>query len=237
MTVRDTTTRDRAARCRAATRGLFLAMVLAVPGAAAAGPAAPAQPGGQLAQSQGTPGGAPGSVSSVLFHELPAGFPVEVITFDDTEVNLEIRGRFEEELQKAGQVVAPDAPLELSFTTEVEQGDFAKREPSLGRIGASTEHDSGTRGSDTGVDVEVNVWSSTQDSVLGGRQPSAGAGSGARYHMTAQLRDRESGQVLWQGEAFSEMLGGDHARLARSMVGPLVAAYGRSVKDEPFEIE
>ncbi|MGF1609767.1 MAG: hypothetical protein ACFCUQ_10250 [Kiloniellales bacterium] len=238
MTDRDRTSEGRIARCRAAAPGLLVVLGFAIPALAALDQAAVPQQGGKLAWSEAVQfaQAGQGRVSSVLFHDLPPGFPVEVISFDDTEADLEIRGRFEEELQKAGHLVAGGAPLELSFTAEVMQGDLATRQPSLGRIGGGSEHDKGNRGSDTGVDVELNVWSSTQDSVLGGRQ-SRGGGGGARYHMTAQLRDRESGRVLWQGDAYCEMQGSDRLRLARSMVRPLVGAYGRSVKDEPFTIE
>ena len=180
--------------------------------------------------------GAPGSVSSVLFHDLPEGLPIEVATFDDTDTNLEIQARFAEELEKSGYLIAEDAPLELSFTSEVVQGDLRKRSGSLGRIGASNEQDRGTRGSDSGVDVEVNVWSSTQDSVLGGRQSASGSGRHAKMHINALLRDRGSGQVLWQGDAFSDLVMADERRLARAMVRPLVDAIGRSVKNEPFQV-
>jgi len=187
---------------------------------------------GQMAQTAG----APGSVSSVLYHDLPVGLPIEVATFDDTDTNLEIQARFVKELEKSGYLVAEEAPLELSFTSEVIQGDLRRKSGSLGRIGASTEQDRGTRGSDVGVDVELNVWSSTQDSVLGGIQPQAGSGRHAQMHINALLRDRSSGQVLWQGDAFSALVISDERRLARAMVKPLVDAFGRSVKNEPFQV-
>lgn len=221
--------------------GRLFAWMLAVPALALGGMA----PGGmavaedlpvlgwdQVAQA----GAAPGSVSSVLFHDLPEGLPIEVATFDDTDTNLEIQARFAEELEKSGYLVAENAPLELSFTSEVIQADLRQRSGTLGRIGASTEADRGTRGSDTGVDLEVNVWSSTKDSVLGGIQPQGGSGRQAQLHINALLRDRDSGQVLWQGDAFSAMVMSDERRLAGAMVKPLVDAFGRSVKDEPFQV-
>jgi hypothetical protein len=181
-------------------------------------------------------GGAAGSVSSTLFHRLPEGFPVEVIGFDDSELNVGIRERFIEELSKAGYLTAEDAPLELSFETEVITGSLPSAKPSLGRIGASSEAEAGDRGSRTGVDVEINVWSNTQDSVLGGRKPESG-GSETLYRLTAQLRDRDTGRVLWQGEAVCEMTTADRGRLARAMVPPLVGTYGQSVKGHAFRLE
>ncbi len=55
--------------------------------------------------------------------------------------------------------------------------------------------------------------------------------------MNVLLRDRESGKILWQGDAYCEMLIADQARIAGSMVAPLTASLGRSVKGQPFDIE
>ena len=212
-----------------------IAWLLIVP-ALALGGTAVAEERRSPERTQWVQAGAPGSVSSVLFHDLPAGLPIEVTVFDDTDTNLEIQARFAEELEKSGYLVAENAPLELSFTSEVIQGKLQEKTGSLGRIGASTEADRGTRGSDTGVDLEVNVWSSTKDSVLGGIQPQSGSSRQAQMHINALLRDRDSGQVLWQGDAFSAMVMSDERRLAGAMVKPLVDAFGRSVKDEPFQV-
>lgn len=187
---------------------------------------------GQLAQASA---GA-GRVNSTLYHQLPEGFPVEVIVFDDNELNVDIRDRFTEELAKAGHLSAVDAPLELSFETEVVTGSIATHKPSLGRIGGSSEEEVGNRGSRSGVDVEINVWSNTQDSVLGGRK-SESTSRETLYRLVAQLRDRATGRVLWRGEAVCTMVTSDQKRLARSMVPPLVGAYGASVKDQAFNLD
>ena len=57
------------------------------------------------------------------------------------------------------------------------------------------------------------------------------------FHMNVVLRDRESGKILWQGDAYCEMLIADQARIAGSMVAPLTASLGRSVNGQPFDIE
>ncbi len=91
---------------------------------------------------------------------------------------------------------------------------------------------------DAGVQLDLNIWSSSQDSLLGGRQK---AGAPSRkinlFHMNVVLGDRESGKTLWQGDAYCEMRTADPARIAGSMVAPLVASLGRSVKARPFDIE
>src|SRR3546814_8197754 len=69
----------------------------------------------------------------------------------------------------------------LLFESEVVPADMAPPPPSLG----SARLDGG------GAEVNVNVWSSSQDSVLGGRQESNEAGTNV-FHINAVLRDRRS---------------------------------------------
>ena len=86
--------------------------------------------------------------------------------------------------------------------------------------------------------LNLNVWSSSQDSLLGGRQTGTAESRRANLlHMNAVLRDRETGKILWQGDAYCEMLSADEARIASSMVVPLTANLGRSVEAQPFDIE
>src|SRR3546814_2948911 len=68
----------------------------------------------------------------------------------------------------------------LLFESEVVPADMAPPPPSLG----SARLDGG------GAEVNVNVWSSSQDSVLGGRQESNEAGTNV-FHINAVLRSDE----------------------------------------------
>ena len=197
---------------------------LAVP--AVAGPA-------QLAQGAEA---APGSVSSQLIGRMPEGFPIEVVVFDDSDTNLEIRESLVTALERTGQVVQAGAPLELLLESEIVQADFVDSAPSLGQIRAGNENQTGNRGSERGVAAEVNVWSSSKDSLLGGRQPRQSRSEHPQFHINAVLRDRETGKVIWQGDAFLEMLSSDRSRLIRSMTGPLAETFGQTVVQQAFEL-
>lgn len=193
-----------------------------------------AAPVAQAAQAGGT---GQGNLTSTAYHELPGGFPIEVRTFDDSEINLDIRSRLIDALGRSGYLVEPGAPLELSFESAVIQGAAAdSSRSSLGRVETSTNASTGNQGSSIGVDVQVNVWSSTKDSVLGGRQSAVSRGKHARFHINAILRDRENGRVLWQADAIGDLITSDEARVARAMIEPLIEAFGQSVANQSFEL-
>lgn len=201
----------------------ILAVVTLGPAWADAGGSAPA---GQFAQLAAN--GAPGIVSTVAFGEVPPERPIAVTPFGDDDLSMRVKARFEEALRQAGRSVAEAAPLTLSFETRLIQGRFSRAEGNMGRFEADTG----------GMELNLNVWSSSQDSLLGGRQTGTAESRRANLlHMNAVLHDRATGKTLWQGDAYSEMLSSDEARIAASMVAPLAANLGRSVKQQPFDIE
>lgn len=198
-----------------------LAFLALAPEPGAAAMAAP-----QLAQLG--PNGAPGVVSAQALGEVPAGRPVAVTPYSDDDLSLSIKTRFEAALRKAGRAVDDSAALTLSFETKVVAGRIDQTEGNLGRF----EADEG------GALLNLNIWSSSQDSLLGGRQKAAAPSRKVNLmHMNVVLRDRQTGKTLWQADAYCEMLTANRPRIAGSMVAPLVASLGRSVKGQPFDIE
>ncbi len=200
-----------------------VALIALGPGAHGAGASESAPQLAQLAAN-----GAPGIVTTVALGPLPDGQPIAVTPFADDDLSLSVKARFEVALRAAGWPVSDTAPLTLSFDSEMIAGRFTRAEANMGRFEASDE----------GVQLNLNIWSSSQDSLLGGRQK---AGAPSRrvnlFHMNVVLRGREAGKTLWQGDAYCEMLTADPARIAGSMVAPLTASLGRSVKGQPFDIE
>lgn len=180
----------------------------------------------QLAQL--APNGAPGIVNAVALAPVAPDRPVAVTPFDDDDLSLAIKARFEDELRRLGRPVAESAPLALSFETRVIEGRFSRTAGNMGRF----------EGGSDGLRLDLNIWSTTQDSLLGGQRTGESETRQANLlHMNAVLRDRDTGRTLWQGDAYCEMLTADTLRIAASMVGPLVANLGRSARQRPFDIE
>ena len=201
------------------------ALVLVAPGPE---PAWAGGPGAARQYAQLAANGAPGIVTALALGEVPPERPIAVTPFADDDLSMAVKARFEEALRGIGRGVADSAPMRLSFEIELIRGRFSRAEGSLGRF----EADSGD------VRLNLNVWSSSQDSLLGGRQTGTAESRRANLlHMNAVLRDRDTGKILWQGDAYCEMLSADEARIANSMVVPLTANLGRSVEAQPFDIE
>jgi hypothetical protein len=203
--------------------GAALMLVALGPGSAGASNTESALQFAQLAAN-----GAPGIVTTVALGAIPDGQPIAVTPFADDDLSLSIKARFEAALRAAGRPVSDSAPLTLSFDTKVIEGRFTRAEANMGRFEAN----------DDGMQLNLNIWSSSQDSLLGGRQRSGAPSRKVNLlHMNVVLRDRVTGKILWQGDAYSEMLTADRARIAGSMVAPLTASLGRSVTGLPFDIE
>ncbi len=205
-------------RIAALVAGLALLVVLPGDGVAQQAPAA-----------EQTARPAPGMVTARTFRQPAEGFTVSVSPYDDSELNLKLKSDFEAALAGRWQAKATEeaaAAYLLLFEAEVVTGELAPKPPSLGSA----------RVDDEGAEVNVNVWSSTQDSVLGGRQEAAPAGSNV-FHIGAVLRDRRSGEVAWQGDAYYVLSEPETERVARALVAPLVDKIGQSVAREPLEFE
>jgi hypothetical protein len=205
----------------AAARALAAGMALLVffPGASLA-----QQPARDAAALQ-----APGMVTARAFRMPADGFTVFVSPYDDSDLHLTLKADIESRLAASGRAHLAEekaAGYLLFFDSAVVPAEQAPQRPSLGSV----------RADQGGAEVNVNVWSSTQDSVLGGRQTAQEVGSSV-FHMHATLRDRASGEVVWQGDAYYVLGEPETERVARALVAPLVERMGESVVREAIEID
>ena len=172
---------------------------------------------------------APGMVTTRTLEAPPTAFTVSVAPYDDTDLNLTLKADFEAALTDRWQATVRDeaaAAYLLLFESEVVPANLAPPPPSLGSA----------RVSDGGAEVSVNVWSTSKDSVLGGRQQAPEAGSNV-FHINAVLRNRATGEVAWQGDAYYVLREPEPARVARALVAPLVDRIGQSVVREPLALD
>ena len=82
-----------------------------------------------------------------------------------------------------------------------------------------------------------NIWSSTSDSVLGGRKRDRRHLSLNRLQVTATVNSRKNGRCLWQGEVIHDLQGED-ADPATARILPILAqSVGKAVRNQAIDID
>lgn len=171
-------------------------------------------------------GEAQGRLRATSYREVPERLQVVVTLYDDSDLNLAIRDRMIESLAAAGHTVDGDAAFELAVTSEMHAAAFREREPSLGELS----------GTDSDVQMQLNIWSSSRDSVLGGRQAPGPHREASRFEIRTTLRERTLGQVVWEGRASVETEREGASRRVPAMVSALVSHVGQTVRDGRFPL-
>lgn len=170
----------------------------------------------------------PGRTHAASYAPVPSGLPIAVRPWDNNAANLRLKSKFTEALSQRGVTLAEaEAPLALNFETEMESIAVPDGGPTLGQVQARN-HESRVR---------MNLWSSTQDSVVTGRRSGDSLGGTVRYVLRATLDDQRNGQRLWQGQTSYDITSGDEATTFSLMIPVLVEGLGQTVRPRGFRIE
>lgn len=179
---------------------------------------------------------APGRLSSYFCGTMPANLSVEVVLLDNADANLRIKNAFVDRLRRQGVAVQPGAALTLTLEiAAVREFEERGKEESLIelRVGQANRE----LGQQGDVDLRGSVWSSSQDSLVGGRRKGPASLAVNRVRLTASLNRRADGHCLWQGEAIHELNGREVEPVAMALVPSLVGAFGKTVPPRPISIE
>jgi hypothetical protein len=161
----------------------------------------------------------PPEVVAAAYRDLPAGLTVRLELLDDSELNLQVRDLIAGQLAADGHTVAETAPFVLQIETQT--ASEAADDPSLGSFQAT----------DRSAEIRMNLWSSSEDSLLQGRQDKVGAE--ARYRISLGLYDSRDGRYYWRGAASTTLDQGDAAAASRDLVPALLAHFGETARDTP----
>lgn len=189
--------------------------------------------GAWAADPPAPPAAAPdGYVSGTACTTLPTLPSYAAVPEDDSPENLEAGRYFEEAMRARGLNVPADprqAEMRLIYRLDRQQSAALSTGPDLGRLGASNTE---------GVDVRVNIFSTSQDSIMGGRRPKA-------EQLESQLRvvvrldqplNAEERGCIWRGEAMARLEIADTATVTRTAVQNLVGALGSTVERAPYTL-
>ena len=166
-----------------------------------------------------------GELNAVSYREVPRPLSLSVALFDDSSLDLRIRDEMIAALERAKQNLASEPRYELELSNESQAGGKISRGPSLGRV-SSSEDDSR---------IEMNIWSSTQDSILGGRLSDRERITTGSFTILASLRERGGG-VVWEGRAVVGVERNRADPYLAAMVEALAQNLGRTVRHGSFPV-
>jgi hypothetical protein len=176
-----------------------------------------------------------GLINAVSYDRIPAGQAVTVSPLDNSDDNLILQQRFEEELRSRGYTVAANGPLVLTFGIRDVVGAYLDRNARhvLELSGG------GGRGGGEDAKARVNVFDSSGGGLL-----NEVSGSGdttivtpTQYRLDATMDERGSGRRLWQAWATANLEQSDGLALTMAMVPVITQHLGQTVRQKPFPVQ
>ena len=170
-----------------------------------------------------------GRLATQSLQSIAADAGVAVDILDDTDANIRVQRTLIDALNDLGRAsTAAPEPMNaiiLEFATaeiiDVEGGDSA-----IGELQIDTLR---------GVEMRMNLWSSTRDALISGRNPNALRSTRLlRFDLVA--RRRTDGRVVWLGQAFFEGPAGDPGPLFARMAPVLVEQFGETTDVTEFTL-
>ena len=161
---------------------------------------------------------ATGRVNGLLeFHcdEVPLAEDLDVLATGNDELDRDIAAAFSEELAGKSYRIVRGAGLTVGIDTRREEGSIEHGPGSLGEL----------RARNGGVEMEMNVWSSSEDSLLV-RRTGRHERIEPRLVIVATLRDRDTGKIHWRGRASGPIGNAQPRTVGLALIPPLVGALG-----------
>ncbi|MFQ5973574.1 MAG: hypothetical protein ACE5Q3_14690 [Alphaproteobacteria bacterium] len=170
---------------------------------------------------------AEGRMAAFALGPIDEGAVFTIDLLDDSDLNLRLVEHVKAELRARGYEEAPDADYTLTFDTR-EIVDLSRDGGGVGSLDVDTL---------SGIEMHMNLWSSTRDSLLTGRRQRPGQATQLlRMDMTVR-ENTGARRVVWQGEAFSEMRGVEHYGAFRQIVSVLLDRLGQTVGEASFSMQ
>ena len=159
---------------------------------------------------------------------VPLDKEVSVKPYKADNLSIETANAFTEGLRGRNYRVAPSARYEVTMRARFEEGRYEDPQASLGSANVGNIRDD--------TQINLNVWSTTKDSLLTGRQ-STGVKQAPQLRIRATLRDKESGRVQWRGEASGVLGNIDDEVVGRTLGRALADAFGCAVLVEKIPLK
>ncbi len=164
---------------------------------------------------------------ATLYKELQYGFPYAIRLYDDTRMGRAAFKALQDELVRQGVLIDPNGVFRVDISVERISASFDESSGTLGFVG-TTDNNEFVDTRPGGLELTMNVWSSRQDSLIGGRQKKRRSTSEPFVHINAIVRDNESREAIWQGDALAPIYRADEEGAAFDAAGALARVFGKS---------
>jgi hypothetical protein len=165
-------------------------------------------------------------VAAMACEALPKGAAFKLSPADDTPLYLMIDGRIRQAAARAGHPVRDDATLELYYSAVESIVEMRGQGPSFGRI------DVRTLNREAHAQLLVNVWSTSKDSIVGGRKTKDGAVVSNHLIMSLELNREDNGRCVWRGEGAVALEGVTANQVAKGLADAVAAKLGKTIDKE-----
>lgn len=153
-----------------------------------------------------------------LYKPLQFGFPYSIRLYEDTRAGRVAVDALADELQGKGVFIDPEGVFRIDLSVERVSAAFDQAGGDLGYVGTG----------ERGLELTMNIWSSRQDSLLGGRQQKGRTTSEPLIHLNAIVRDNETREVIWQGDALAPIVRADEEGAALEAAEAMAQVFGKS---------
>jgi hypothetical protein len=174
----------------------------------------------------GTVARADGRIDAVSYKTLPDDIALSVGSYGDSDADESARRMLDAALRDAGRHLDKGAPYSLMLDRRIDPGSHRARRDDLGRL----------RGYSGGARLDVNIWSTNHDSLIGGRYDGDADMRNPTLRFDLILRRVEDGRVLWEGRAEAPMNGVPEGAVTRDLMHALAGSLGETVRDRRISL-
>ena len=165
-------------------------------------------------------------VAAMACEALPKGAALKLSPADDTPLYRMIDGRIRQALGRAGHPVQDNSALELYYSAVESIVEMRGQGPNFGRI------DVRTLNREARAQLLVNVWSTSKDSIIGGRKTKDGAVVSNHLIMSLELNREDNGRCVWRGEGAVALEGVTADQVAKGLADAIAAELGKTIDKE-----
>jgi hypothetical protein len=162
-------------------------------------------------------------VSTLICEPLSKGAPVHLTPADDSPLYLSIKDRMKRAVERAGHPVQDATPLQLYYSAVESAVEVREQGPTLGQLDVRTVN------REARAQLLVNVWSSSKDSLVGGRKSKSGVSVSNYLIMALELNREDNGRCVWRGEGAVELEGVTAEQAAKVLTDAIAARMGQTI--------